>query len=109
MAKQDKTEVRGNAIASAAMMAREMERIGVSLRQLEYELRSLAEEGVEVVRISIKPSYNSYEDTRLVIAARTENGAIVAFHGGTGIVEALVGLKNRINNRSLKWKEDQYG
>jgi hypothetical protein len=44
-----------------------------------------------------------------IITANIEGEACVAFHEGDTFVESVKGLLHRLNNGSLKWKEDNYG
>jgi len=44
----------------------------------------------------------------VTLRATTPTGKVVAFHGAATLAEALVGLVNRLDNRSLKWREDTW-
>ncbi len=44
----------------------------------------------------------------LVVTAVGEGGPVVAFQDGDSLAEVIVGFINRLENGSVKWKEDQF-
>jgi len=58
------------------------------------------------VRVKL-PEYGE-EDYLVCIKAYEEGRAVVAFHGASSFSDVLMGVVQRMRNRSLKWKDDRY-
>jgi hypothetical protein len=48
-----------------------------------------------------------YDNVLLIVKAETPEGNIIAFHGGEDLASVVIGLVNRLDNGSIKWKEDK--
>lgn len=83
-------------------------RIGITLLNFERRIEQLDEEGVQLRRLSIRLPTEEKPDYLITIGAVGETSDIVAFHGGVSLAEALRGALERIYNRSLKWRDDEY-
>lgn len=106
------------------MSSGERERRGVGSRgkSLDKLLRKQAEtlgyfeelldkrydEMFEIRSISLKPPSEDRAEWFAVVRASAEGVPLVGFHSGATIAETLVGLVNRIDNRSMKWRDDEY-
>lgn len=101
-------EVPGNILATQASVDRVMRRAGGALYKIENSSERLREEGISVESIRLKMPAEQDGEILLVITASTESGGIVAFHRQAGIAACLEGLSSRLDNGSLKWKEDEY-
>lgn len=87
---------------------RMVEHAGVGWLSFLGAIERLQRDGVEVHRLTIKGTWGGDDEMLLVLAARTENEGIVAFHNASELPGLWQGVANRIRNGSLKWKEDQY-
>jgi hypothetical protein len=101
-------DVNGNSIASHEAYQRLLVRQAETLMNFEKVVQSFWNEEVEIVSLRIILPVGEGEEYRVVLKARSKGEAFVAFHNGATFSEALVGLVNRLQNRSLKFKEDQY-
>jgi hypothetical protein len=108
MTKKD-SEVPGNAMASQQAYTRQLVRQAELLLRWEGIVNRLEDEEVWVDGLSIRmPTYDR-PDTFVTVRAHTPTGKIVAFHGAPTLYEAVAGVVARVENRTLKWREDQYG
>ena len=44
-----------------------------------------------------------------IVKADFDGTPCIGFHGGDSLLDCLKGLASRLNNGSMKWREDQYG
>lgn len=82
--------------------------IGMTLVNFEERRERLEEESVFLKGFSVKLDGVDEGDVFIVLRADTEDGARVAFGSGPTLAEALRSTLERLYNRTLKWKEDQY-
>lgn len=108
MSKKLNVEVPGNVLATAALTARLLERTGHRVHMAMLAMINYEEQGLKIVRITFKAPGDVNGEWLGIITAQSENGGVVAFHSGDGFVSTVEGLLNRLNNGSLKWKEDEY-
>ena len=108
MSKRNK-DVPGNAMASAAQVNGLILRMGQSMLELDRLLERYDDEDVFISGFSVRPPGTSGNDWFLVVRAETPEGKKVAFHNAPTFAELVKGLVDRLSNRSLKWKADQYG
>jgi hypothetical protein len=83
-------------------------RAAETLLRFEEIWESLDQEDFTITQIKIVHPGVLGGEYRLVVKARVGGKAVVAFHSGDTLSGLLVGFVNRIENRSLKFKEDQY-
>lgn len=102
------SEVPGNAMASAALFAKEMVRAGESLYQMEYTLDTLFDKEVVVTSIRIRTPGLTQEGYLVVVNALVLGDAVVGFHGDTTFGKAVIGVIERLRNGTIKWKPDEY-
>lgn len=99
---------KGDSVGEAQAWVRQQVKQLEAVARLDGLLDTSDERGVSIEGISVRcPNYER-EGWLLVIRARTDEGAVVAFHDAPTFLEACVGLSNRIRNNSLKWREDEY-
>ncbi len=101
-------EVPGNILASAALTDRILTKVGLAVHMSQHTMERMSEEGMVVIRITFKAGSGVHADWLAIIAVKTEGGGIVAFHSAPSFPATVEGLCHRVNNGSLKWKEDQY-
>lgn len=102
------TDTPGNTLASQRSYEQSMVKVGQAVNRLDAYIDAYAEEDVFVSSMSIRVPQDIGDDVFITVRARVNDEAVVAFHGGATFAEALTGLINRFQNRSLRWKEDQY-
>jgi len=81
---------------------------GTALVRGSNAIGTNAERGIFIKAFRLVLKDPDLDEWLVVITASTENGQIVAFHGGTSMIEAFTSALNRLVNGSLKWKEDEY-
>lgn len=109
MSKYKNNEVPGDARFSQALFDREVHRCGMAVYKLQRRIETLRDDEIYVKAIRIKFSEYEGGEVMAVVTANMQSGPFVAFHGGGSLKEVLAGLSARMENGSLKWKEDQYG
>lgn len=62
----------------------------------------------EGVLVSVKARFPTEEEpsTLLVVRARSEEGAVIAFVGAYSLGDALLAWRARVSAGSMKWRED---
>lgn len=101
-------EVPGNTIQSSIDYEAYLIKIGRSMLRTDRMCENAAADGLTVKAIRIKFPDTPGGGYLAVVTADFDGVACVAFHGGTEFHDVVTGLLNRIQNRSLKWKEDNY-
>lgn len=100
----------GNAAASAAAFTRQMVRVGEVLHRAEFTIDRDADEDLFLTHINIKVNPSGDGGYLAIIKAETPEGRVVAFHDAPTLAETIVGVLDRLSNRSLKFREDRpYG
>ena len=95
-------------MASALAVQREMLRVAETLYRADALVNTLFEEDVDVTRISITLPTMDRGECMAVVNATVHGEYAVAFHGGATLHECLLGVLARLENRSLKWKQDKF-
>lgn len=108
MSKKSQQDAPGNAIGSAQAMQQVMSRIGVALTRFEVVRENADERGVYLLGLSARLPNLPGEEVLIVLRGQTDVGAVVAFHSASTFAEAISGAITRLDNGSLKWKEDTY-
>lgn len=101
-------EVPGNALVSTLAYQRGLLRVAEQLVRVEHLLDALDEENVEVRSVTFRVPQEQGGDFLVTVRAFVEGKAMVAFHGSDSFAEAARGVFARLENRSVKWKDDQY-
>lgn len=99
----------GQESAAAAATDRLQRRMGATLMRAEVVLEHLFDEGSYVKSITFRMPVSEGEEYLAVVRLATESGMQVAFHGAPTLGECVEGVLNRLQNKSLKFKADQYG
>lgn len=101
-------DVNGSAMLSAVNHQRRLIRLGETLQQLEPVLDKLYEEDTMILGVSIRFTDDEGGDYLVVIRAQKDGERVVAFHAAATFYEAVEGFVNRLTNRSLRWKADEF-
>ena len=105
--KSDK-DIDGDAMASARAVQRIMVDIGEQMMRAEYLFGRYSEEYTELDWVRIKFPTEDGHEYLAIVKAFTEEGDQVAFHAAPTFHEVVIGLLKRLENRSIKWREDKY-
>lgn len=103
-----KRDIPGNARGSALAAQQVVLGIGEKLVLAEKVIDSAWDAGIYVRSLSVRLPDDESSEYRLVIRALVEGEACVAFHNGATLSDVIVGLLNRLQNRSLKFRRDEY-
>lgn len=79
-----------------------------ALGSFEFEVRTYAEEGVQITGFSVRLPKAEGLDFFMVVRAETEGSKIVAFRDGEDLAGLLRGLLRALKARNLKWRQDNY-
>lgn len=101
-------DVPGNAMLSAALLGRQVEKLGIAALRMDAHLETLQDNGIEVKALRFVYRAGIRGEVLCVVTAQTESGGLVAFHNGDSFGEVMKGIAARMGNGSLKWKEDEY-
>jgi len=102
-------DVPGNVLASVQGQQRWLQGIGQGWVHAVDALQRLAGHGIYVTGMSFRYDWETGGETLLVIRADSDEGKVVSFHGTTELYGLWQSLANRIDNGTLKWREDEYG
>jgi hypothetical protein len=76
--------------------------------RFEYLIDRMIEEDVWIEGMTIRLSREAENEYLVILRAVVGGEAKVTFQSGTTLLDSLVGLLRRLENRSLEWKEDKY-
>lgn len=102
-------DIQGNSVASAAAFHRELAKIGDQVMRCESIVERLDGEGIWVYAINIRFPDDDHAEYLAIVKANTEKGKQVAFHGASTLAETVRGTLARLQNGTLKFREDSYG
>lgn len=102
------TDIPGNSVGSHAAYLKQMVRQAETLVAFESVSDALWEEEVYISGISIRFPTDDRSEYLAVVRVDGPSGRQVGFHDAPTFLEVLVGVTNRLKNRSMKFKEDKY-
>lgn len=108
MSDKNGKKTRGNSIAEQAALDGRLHRNGFVLETAEHTFDRCFEEEILVSKIVFRAPAEPGGEWLAVISAHAEGEAIVGFHRAMTFGDTVVGLLERLNNRSLKWNKDKY-
>lgn len=95
---------------SIAAADRMMRRWGEALEHLDRHVMETPDEEHYITEVRLRVRYDDAGDVLAIVKADGPGGKGIAFHSDATPATALVGLVARLNNGSLKWREDKpYG
>lgn len=104
----DARDVPGNARESALQVQRFLMKQSETLVSMERIADRYYEAEMNLTSIRIRFPRSEGDGYLGVVSAEGPAGKVVAFHDATEFLETLVGLIRRLDNGSVKWKEDKY-
>lgn len=102
------TELPGDARGSQLNYERALVRQAEALHEWERLASRDYEDDQIYVGLSIRIPHNEGEDYLLTLRCFRAGEKFVAFHAAPTMVEALVGMVNRVRNKSMRWRDDQF-
>lgn len=102
-------DVPGNSMASALAYQKSLIKQAEALWRFDRILGAYLDEDVRLTAMRVIIPTLDGDEFRIVLKAERGGEKYVAFHAGGTLIEALVGLLARLENKTLKFKEDQYG
>lgn len=101
-------DVPGNAVASAEAVTREYVRFAEEVYRADKLIERLDEADVWVHDLRFKAPDSEHGEWFVIVRATVSQKRCVGFHAGVSFQEALRGTLARLQNGSMKWKDDQY-
>lgn len=98
----------GDARASAIGFQSFLMRIGQHVQDIDRYKWEATEKRPLLTSMTLKFDPDDEQGCLAILRGYKPDGYVVAFHREDTIWECLVGLSKRIQNNSLKWKEDEY-
>lgn len=105
---QKSSEVAGNTLASQAAFEREMYQAGLNLKGAERVFDLCYDGGTVLASMRVRIPSEDEGEYLIVLKARQEGRAVVGFHAADTFAEAVMGALNRLRNKSIKWRDDEY-
>lgn len=102
-------EVPGNAIMSQMAYQQELINQAQQLIRFEGMIERLDSNDVEVQGLSIRLPRTEGEDYLITVRGVVSGQRSVCFHAGITLAAALRGALARMENNTVRWKDDGYG
>lgn len=83
-------------------------KVGSACVRLDKTIQSLDDEDTFIKGLVFRPPDDENREWLVVVRAMRGGHNVVAFHRAEMFVEAVKGISDRLNNRSVVWKDDQY-
>ncbi len=101
-------EVTGNAVASQANYMRQMAKLGELIWSMEHVLDLLYDVNIIVNSLTVRIPTADEAQYLVVVRATKEGRAVVGFHGSDSYADTIRGGIERLRNKTMKWREDEY-
>lgn len=101
-------DVPGNSMETAAAIQRVAARQGAKLLRWESLLESLDNDDTILSGLKVRLPQMEYDEYLIVVQAAKDGERVVAFQSAPTLAEAFEGLFNRLENRSIRWRADEY-
>lgn len=84
-----------------------LRKLGARLEMLDRWVSDPPSGDLFIVEVRFMVRYSTVGDVLAVIKGVSGGEKVIAFHSDDTVTEALTGMVNRLNNGTLKWKEDK--
>lgn len=110
MVKKDRgvSDVPGNAMASAALVQRELMRIGEGVLKVQNELERAEDHDLYLKAIRAKTVDGASGEWFFILTADSGDGPVVSFVHADTLAGGLVTIGNKLRNGSMKWRPDEF-
>jgi len=105
---QSEKDIPGNAYGSGLEFQRRAIRSHTVLMGFDALLGRMFDEGIAFRGMSIRPPRQSGGDWFITVRVTINGEPQVGFHAAPYFNELVVGVCERMNNRTMKWKDDAY-
>lgn len=102
-------DVDGNAMASELAFQRQMLRMAEQYLRFEQVGSRLWSEDVELRNITVRMPKAAGGEYLVVVRADVNDSACVAFESADTFAEVVRRVLAKLENGTVKWKDDQYG
>lgn len=106
---KNNSDIAGNAMASAQAVTRQLVQVSEQLYRAERVLDRMFEENEYIKNIKFRAPTEENNSWLVVVTGEIEGADVVAFVYADTFAEASRMLWAMLENRSIKWKEDQFG
>lgn len=93
--------------ASQRAAANLLSNLGVRVEQLDRLIMEGTDDATFITEVRFKMAGDEFEEVLGIVKTNGPHGKQIAFHYAPSLVEALSGIVNRLNNGTLKFKEDK--
>lgn len=87
--------------------ARMLTKLGLKVEMLDQLIAEPHDDMPDITEVRFRIRYATVGDVLALVKATEGDEKKIAFHVEDTFSQALVGLVNRMSNRSLKWREDK--
>ena len=101
-------DVPGNSIASTLAYERTMVRLAQQLVRFEPLLERMFDEDIVIFGLSVRVPNEVGQDYLLTVRAQVDGKKVVGFNTANTLSEVVRSAVARLENRSMRWKGDQY-
>lgn len=82
--------------------------LGKAWQDLVHAMYCLRQDGYAVYRVTIRGEWATGDEFLVILCAEHEGRPVVAFHGAENITTVWKRLVRRVEQGTLKWKDDSY-
>lgn len=108
MTKHKDQEVPGNVLATQVLTDRLLSKTGFAVHTIHQWFEAAQDHGIYLKALRFSTKDGPSADWLCVVTVDTDEGPRVGFQSGSTFGDAVEGLKNRLQNGTFKWKEDEY-
>jgi len=90
-----------------AAATRLLQELGIGVESVQQYLGWRSDRDLYPYQVTIKRPLTANQDYLVIVKALTASGPVIAFHGGYGYIQALIGMGKRGTNGQLLYKEDE--
>lgn len=101
-------ELAGNSVGSHAAYVRSLVRGAENLLSFEDTIERMFEEEIFVLGFSVKLPNDDRPEYLAVVRISVGGEKKVGFHNALTLGDLVIGVANRLRNRSFQWKDDEY-
>ncbi len=95
-------------LQASARELRFLEGLGADVEALGESLRWIPGREPLVYNIQLRAGVREQQDVLMLVKAVGEGGALVAFHSGRTMIDALLSWPGRLRAGKVNWKQDEY-
>lgn len=101
-------DVPGNTLASQAAFTEGMVKASAQILRADKIIERCDDADIFIRAIKLMPPTDGRTDWLVVVSADSPDGRLVAFTGALDCLEALRGCFAKMENKSMKWRQDTW-